>query len=191
MKAKRALFIIGTLALSIASCRNTSIVECRRVIQSEPGKKVNLSMGSTLPNCFKDSISYTDIQIVGDSILVLQKQTDDNHLYYFTAYSIPKLEFIGDFSRKGRGPGELLSPHIIRTSTDYNYLVLSDIAAGVNYEIDVTKSAISHETSITKKSIRQSNAVDWIPLSESQHLTLETTSDGKFRLIGNSPWEIC
>ena len=64
------------------------------------------------------------IQLVQDTILVLQDRATEDNIHHFKAYSVNSSDYLGAFGRLGRGPGS--SIHILDWNGDFLYDVRVD-----------------------------------------------------------------
>lgn len=126
------------------------------------------------------------IQLVGDSLLVLQDRPSEDSPWYFKAYSTVSFDYIGSFVRYGRGPGEMLSPHIAKISSGGSCLVLNDNPLGKAYMVDVPGSIASKKMSVMRTMALPAGVVDWIPSSGPVQFAL-LSENGKtvFRTFGD------
>lgn len=170
-KCLRPISVFLTVLLA-ASCNHSGLVADVAVKLVRPDDSVWLGRDTTFCGDFPEVLHCVDIQIVKDTILILQNQVGAVDSSHFKAYSTRTFRHLGSFIRKGRGPGELVSPHIARTSSDEEYLSISDNATGLSWWIDVPESIKSGQTKVVQTTNLPVNTVDWVPLSELSQLTL-------------------
>lgn len=141
----------------------------------DPEKSIAIERDSTFDYDFSEVLNCVDIQIVGDTLLIMQDEPTSDDPFHFKAYSIETLSYLGSFIPKGRGPGEMVSPNLVRGSSSRELLSIEDNTT--SYIVDV-KEAIEKigEGCIVSSEI-PSSFLDWLPLSQSSALSL--TLDGK------------
>ncbi len=114
-----------------------------------------------------EAFGPSSLQIVSDSILIIQKQPDDASPYFFLAYSIRTLRYLGSFSQKGRGPGETISPNMAAVSSSASYLYIRDSFLKQSWEVDVM-SSIRAGTMVYALTIPALDSGPiWIPVGDS------------------------
>ncbi len=113
-------------ALLAISCKHTGIVSDAPVKFVRPAKSVPSLVCTDLRDAFPEVLDCSRIQVVNDTVLVLQDQPNDDNPYHFTAYSTRDFQYLGSFVRGGRGPGEMLHPNAVRSNSSGRYLILND-----------------------------------------------------------------
>lgn len=170
-------FTLMILSLCMNSCNYSGIVTGIRVEQKSPESFISLECDSVYSSKFPELKNVYALQIVNDSILVFQERATESNPYHFKAYSINTFEYIGPFVHKGRGPGEMLAPHIAKSSMCKDYLTLNDNSVGCGYFVDVDKSLISHNIEILRSFEFQTGVIDWLPLSEGKQFVLQSVDN--------------
>lgn len=168
--------IFLALTLLTVSCRNESIVENAEIRLVEPREIVSLTPDMTFSCDFSEVLHCLEMKIVKDTILVFQDHPSENSPYHFKAYSTNTFEYMGPFIRNGRGPGEIVFPHIHQDNSNPEYLCISDGRMG--YRVDVEASLESGVTSVADSMELPVNRIDWIPISESRYFSLQA-EDGQ------------
>ena len=179
MKIFLKVLIILIVVAIVSSCIRTGIMKDVPVIYARPDKVVSVSVDTTLKCTFEEAMHCYDIQIAGDSILVLYDQANDNDPYHFKAYSANTFEYLGAFVRKGRGPGEMIVPWISNASG--RYLYCEDNQSPVAYMIDAVESVISGQACVKERFDVPSDVIYWLPLSESVQFVMQT--EGKEMIL--------
>lgn len=184
MDLYKASFIFLAILLS-ASCSHRGIVDGAEVTLAKPEKVVSMAIDTTLKCDFSEVLHCYLMQIVNDTILVLQEGINDNNFYHFKAYSTNTFEYLGPFVRSGRGPGEMTYSHIAKTNTSEKYLTVDDIQTG--YLIDVENSIGSKKTAIVKTYGLPEDVIYWIPLQDSTQFIFQIKKEGSsFLTIGQN-----
>lgn len=174
----RRLCVLLT-AIALSSCIQPGFPKDAKIRLEEPAKVVALSPDSTFEGNLDQILQCLDIQIVSDTILILESQTSASDLYIFKAYSLDTFQYLGSIIPEGRGPGEMLSPHIAKGSPDGQYLCVNDNAVGKAYLVDVLSSIDEGNTVVCSEVELPSNTIDWAPLEENKHFCLRM-SDNEF-----------
>ena len=164
MVLRQNLLIVS--ALLLVSCIHSGIMQDVEVKLAYPNNVVSIEADTTLFS-FTEVLNCLDIKIVNDTVLVLMDQANDINPYHFKAYSTDTFEYLGSFIRKGRGPGEMLSPYVMRTNPDEKYLTLRDNSVSQVFVVDVEKSVKSQETSVLFNSDLPSGTFDCFILPDS------------------------
>jgi hypothetical protein len=160
---RQLLFIM--IVFLVSSCSRTGIVNDVTVKLVKPDKVVSLEFDTTFRCAFPEVLDCFRIRIVNDTILVLQDQVSENNPYHFKAYSTNSFDYLGSFVRIGRGPGEMLHPHITQNNASEKYLSLNDNQLGQAYILDVIESIKAQKASTVKSFSLPSNIIDWLPMS--------------------------
>ena len=113
-----------------------------------PEKVLSLNCDTAFRCPFPEVLHCCGIQIVNDTVLVLQDQVSDSNPYHFKAYSTNTFAYMGSFIRNGRGPGELVQPHIAKSNTLERYLSVNVNQEGKAYKLDVDESIKSREAAV-------------------------------------------
>lgn len=164
--------------LSLMSCGRQSIVDTQDVRAVVPNKVLSLQADSTFMGEFPEILNPFNIQVVSDSILVIQDQVSENEPYHFKAYSIVTFKYLGSCVPNGRGPGEMIAPHIAASSASENCLYVNLNSVGKAFGIDINESIRSGETNYLCEYDLPSDIVDWVPLDDSKQLCLEFENNG-------------
>ena len=185
---KKALFL--SVLLYVSSCVRTGIMKDVPVTLVRPDKVLSVSADTTFECTFPEVLHSFGIQIVNDTILVLQEQVSENNPYHFKAYSTNTFEYLGSFVRNGRGPGEMISPHIARCNTSDRYLSISDNAIGEAYLVDVPSSIITGRGLFIESYQLPSGIIDWLSIPDSgQFLLQQENEEMIFRIIGSGDYD--
>ena len=185
---KKALFL--SVLLYVSSCVRTGIMKDVPVTLVRPDKVLSVSADTTFECTFPEVLHSFGIQIVNDTILVLQEQVSDKNPYHFKAYSTNTFEYLGSFVRNGRGPGEMISPHIARCNTSDRYLSISDNAIGEAYLVDVPSSIATGRGLFIESYQLPSGIIDWLSIPDSgQFLLQQENEEMIFRIIGSRDYD--
>lgn len=177
MKVYKLIFIVVLIFLSMSCNVRRGIVKNAAVKFARPDKVVSLSADTTMKCTFAEALNCYSIQIVRDSILILYVQATDGDPYHFKAYSTDTFEYLGAFVRKGRGPGEMLSPHIAKNYTGAAYLSLNDNQVGKAYLVDVFHSISNNNIEIVRSCDLPVGVLDWMPLPDAADFVLQQDGD--------------
>ena len=158
----------------MSSCNHQGIIDDAPVEVCNPEKVVSVDIDTTLHCTFPELLNAFRAQIVKDSILVFQEYTSVNNPYHFKAYSTNNFKYLGEFIRNGRGPGEMLRPHIVRCCSSEEYLSMSMNSSEKAYSVDVEKTLESGNPAIVRSFDLPSSTVDWLPLTGDRQFTLQS-----------------
>lgn len=184
MKVYKLTLIVVLIFLSTSCNVRRGIVKDAPVKLVRPDKVVSLSADTTLKCAFSEALNCYSIHIVRDSILILYVQVTDEDPYHFKAYSTETFDYLGAFVREGRGPGEMVSPHIAKNDTGAEYLGLNDNQTGKACLVDVIRSISNNNTEIVRSYDLPSGVLDWLPLSDVEDFVLQQDGDEMlYRLI--------
>ena len=172
MKIKR-YYLIPALLL-VSSCNHQGIIDDAPVEVCKPEKVVSVDIDTTLHCTFPELLNAFRVQIVKDSILVFQEYTSVNNPYHFKAYSTNNFEYLGEFIRNGRGPGEVLSPHFVRSNSSEEYLNMSMDSSEKAYSVDVEKTLESGNPAIVRSFDLPSGTIGCLPLTGGRQFTLQS-----------------
>lgn len=154
------LCILAVLPV-LVSCVRTGIVSGVPVTYARPDRVVQASADTSFRRAFPEVLYIRDIQ-VQDTVLFLRDMTGENNPYHFKAYSTKSFDYLGEFFREGRGPGEMIHPRISGCRTDDPFIGISDYA--VAYMVDAGKMAGGRPPVITDCISLASEVIDWLPL---------------------------
>lgn len=127
-----------------------------RLVKSEA--VISLHKDDSFGGYFHEVLNCTDMQIVRDTLLVLQGQAL-NDARFFYVYSLKDYSLISTFGRKGRASGELLDPQMVSVQPNTNYLCFRDQKD--KYMDDLTTVELEKDNSVEVVGV-----VDWLPLSD-------------------------
>ena len=115
---------------------------------------------------FPEVINPLNLQIVKDTILVIQDQISDATETHFKAYSLNDYRYLGSFLHNGRGPEDVVSPYVVKSLIDDVTLNLVDGATGEAYKVDVSGFITKSKGAKIQKYNLPNNIVDWVPLDK-------------------------
>lgn len=188
MKVMIPVVFIATVLVS--SCIRTGIMNDVPVKLVRPAKEMSLSPDTSFRHSFPEVLHCHALQIVSDSIMVMADQVSENNPYHFKAYSTNTFEYLGSFVRNGRGPGEMISPHIARCNTSDRYLRISDNAIGEAYLVDVLSSIATGRGLFIENYQLPSGIIDWLSIPDSgQFLLQQENEEMIFRIIGSGDYD--
>lgn len=156
--------------LQITSCEHLVNEGTNTMIR--PNECINISKDNSFNVVFPEVLHCIDLQLVNDTLLVLNSQGVGADSLLFSVYSTRMFEFLGSFVRKGRGPDEMLSPSIAKTGSDYPYLAVRDNQAEKTYLVNVPLSIDYHNSSYNYCSDMTKSFLDWCPISNHTQLIM-------------------
>lgn len=165
--------ILMTVVLSFVACSQTGLVSGVKVKLVKPEKVLSMTADTTFGCTFDEVLNCYTLQIVNDTILVFMEQTSGANLYHFKAYSTNSYAYLGAFISKGRGPGEMVSPHLVSTDAYKECISVNDNQSEKAYIVNVEESITNRRTSVVASFDLPSNVIDWMPLPGGQQFTLE------------------
>lgn len=186
MVSLRQILFMMTAGMVVLSCSRDGIMSDTPVRLVSPDKVVSLCSDTTFQGIFPEVLQCSCIQVVNDSVIVLQDQTSEINPYHFKAYSADSLDYIGPLVSRGRGPGEMLSPYMAGNDPEGKYLCLQDNAVGKAYIVDVMQSVESRKASVVHSIDLPSGIADWLPLPGSKQFVLkQEKGEFVFQTLGN------
>mgnify|MGYP000697657425 CR=1 FL=1 len=179
---KKYLFIV--LALFMVSCHHSGVMQDVSVELASPEKVVSQSIDTTFGNNFSEILNCFRLQIVNDTILVVQEQTNNANVYNFKAYSVNDFNYMGAFARNGRGPGEMIHPHVAICS-NARYLNINLNSEGKAYSVNVEETLQHGKLSIVQDYTLPVGTIDWLPLPDLRQFVLQSEKGCiTFRYVG-------
>lgn len=179
---KKYLLIVP--ALVMVSCHHSGVMQDVSVELARPEKVVSIDCDTTFCNNFSEILNCFRLQIVNDTILVVQEQTNNANVYNFKAYSVNGFNYMGAFARNGRGPGEMIRPHVASCS-NARYLNMNLNSEGKAYAVNVEETLQHGKLSIVKDYILPAGTIDWLPLPDLRQFVLQSEKGCiTFRYIG-------
>ena len=169
---KNHLTILICVACVAISCETVSKIGNQKVRLVSPDREEVLSKDNAFTGLGIDNMHAIALQIVSDSILVVQLQPTEETPEFFHAFSLRTMSSLGFFGKKGRGPGELISPHIAKKMSGTKTMSVSENSLAKAFNIDVQASIGTKTMVLSKESVVPQVSVDWIPLGDSSQLTL-------------------
>lgn len=156
--------------VAFASCSRASLVEKVPVLFERPQRTYEVECDRSFQLHFPEMLDAFDIQIVADSILVIQNLPSEALQENFIAYSVRASRMLGAFLPNGRGPGEMLRPRIEKNAAGRALLGLYDSSRGLSWQVDVMHS-IQTGTGASDRTIRMpETALSILQVSDSLHL---------------------
>lgn len=176
--------------LILFSCSSSNVLEESECKLATPYETLELSADNTFAPSLMEVSGAHRVQIVCDSIMVIEEKTPNAGDFIYKAYSLNSWEFLGGFVRKGRGPGELLTPHLVRGHSDGQFLNLNDNGEGYAYSIDVPESIRTGGAVFADKRSLPSGIVDYTPVSESVQFSLVLKDGELFYQVSQSGGDV-
>ena len=160
------------------SCSHFVLMNDVEFHEVRPKNEIVLIRDSTFHLEYEGLQSCTDMQILNDTLLVIQNRACEDAPYFFNLWSLRSDQYLGSFARQGRGPGEYISPHISRSPTWERFLYFTDNGTCKAYVID-PQEALSHESDYWPDEIGLSGAdVSWLPIQRNKQF-VATLADEK------------
>lgn len=174
------------LVLFFVSCSPSGIIDDAGVKMVRPEKQSEIEAEPFFPADTSVVMQISDLQVVSDTILVVQMQSWDDEYGMLRAYSTRSGDYLGPFLREGRGPGEMLRPHIAKMRSGYDCLCVNENATGQAFLIDVLGSISNRQASYAGRFRLPDQTLDWLPLSEKEQFCLSIRSGVVCYLTANS-----
>ena len=171
------LITFSIVLVLVVSCNRYGIVDGVKVDLVTPEKVVSISPDTNFRHNFLEVLHCFQLQIVCDTILVVQEHISETTNSHFKAYSINSADYLGSFIQNGRGPGELIGPRIVQCCPNEKYLNLSCHQMNQAYIIDVIQSIKSGMPAIVQNYTLQTNQLDWHPLPDSASFVFQFDSN--------------
>lgn len=184
MVLRQNLLIVS--ALLVVSCHHSGVMQDVPVGLASPKKVVLKSIDTTFCNNFSEILNCFRLQIVNDTILVVQEQTNNANVYNFKAYSVNDFNYMGAFARNGRGPGEVIRPHVARCS-NARYLNMNLNSEGKAYSVNLEETLRHDKLSIVQDYTMPVGTIDWLPIPDFRQFVLQSENGCiTFRYIGKN-----
>lgn len=159
-------------ALLLLSCGRSSIIDSVAVKYEVPEKVVSLDADPTFSGDFHEVLNCLNLQIINDTILIIQDQVNETNTAHFKAYSTKSFDFLGALMHNGRGEDEVLAPSIVKVVSSEDNLYLKTASSPNAYRLDILNSLTSRHAMIAEEFALPPNRVDWIPLRDSVHFIM-------------------
>jgi len=146
------------------SCYQSNVINGVDARLTRPRNSIRIECEDAFSGHFSEVLNCVAIQIVNDTILVIQGGGEEE---MFKAYSTKSFSCLGTFMSRGRGPGEMLSPHIVKSLGENKSLCINDnslrqaVFADVLGSISEKKLVPFHMFELPHTSL------DWIPIGSS------------------------
>ena len=183
------------LTASAVSCSRNGIFQDVPVEMVKARYAAHIEKDTSFSGFFGEVGHFLDLQIVRDSILVVQDIGSAGDSSWFKAYSLECGRYLGSFIKKGRGPSEMLNPRIAKASPGAVCMHVYDIMMGRFCSIDA--SALSLPDSDEPLSWKEipDNTVLWVPSSVTSFFTMDKQnnefvfhhSDAKGQIVRSYP----
>lgn len=166
-------FAYALLFVMLVACESSSMLSEVRTKYVTAENIVLITRDTTFCPCFSEVRSCVDVQVVCDTLLVIKDQVGNSDDCRFKIYSTNDLEYLGAIIRKGRGPGELVAPYVVKSFSSSKCLSLNDRPTGCSYMVDIQASVASGVTAIMQRTAIPEDVIDWIPLSDTAYFALQ------------------
>lgn len=158
------------LLCSLSCDRQSTGLNHIPVKKIKPEKIVDLFNNTTDTIGNDDVCYYTDVQLINDTLLIAQNKVVSEESNHFKIFSTVTHKCLGSFIPKGRGPGEMLSPRIVKGECTDQYLNTIDDRNRL-VSIDILGTIDSSRVIVSRIKELCENAFDCMPLSDSLYLT--------------------
>ncbi len=186
---------LGLSVLLLVCCRPSGLINDADVKLVRPEKQSEIQAELFFPADTSAVVQFIDLQIVSDTVLVVRVQPGVGDDRMFRAYSTRSGVFLGAFLHEGRGPGEMLNPHMAKTHSGFDCLCVNENATGQAFLINVLESISDQQTSYAGRFCLPDQTLDWLPLPGMEQFCLSiksgvvnyltTSSEGAVRLAVN------
>lgn len=174
--SKKYILII-TVFFSQA-CKQSSVVGFVPVDLVKPDCIVELSPDNSVYQDFPEVLNCLDLQIVQDSLLVIQDQVREGDACHFKVYSLNTYRHLGSLIHYGRGPGEMISPLIVKTNPEERILCLSENTEPLGYKVHVSDS-FKNPDLLPERLNLPADKVDWMSVC-SNNLWVSTIEGNQY-----------
>lgn len=164
-------FCVFVLLLCSLSCNRKSTG-----LNHIPTKKITPEKIVDLYNDTTDAIGsyetcyYSDVQLINDTLLIAQNKAVSGEVNHFKIFSTKTHECLGSFIPKGRGPGEMLSPRIVKGECNDRHLDIVDDRNQL-VSIDIQRTIDSSMAIVSRIKGFRENTIDFMPLTDSLFFT--------------------
>lgn len=165
------IFVI-VLSISLVSCNRSGLISGVPIEEVKPERVISISCDTSFDARFPELLDCHALELIGDTSIVFQEQVNENNPLYFKVYSTSSFRYLGSFAYHGRGPKEMIAPHIAENCVCNEFLAINDNPTGKAYFVDVEKSFTFSELHIVNMYELPSNTFDWLPLSIDRQLVL-------------------
>lgn len=187
---KNLLLCLATLLLM--SCSGSGIMQDVKVKLSSPENVVSLVPDSTFHSTFSEVLNPLRLQIVDDTLLVVQEPVNAANTCHFKVYSLNDFSYLGAIAHNGRGPGEMISPYVVRNCSDTKCLNVIQNQTAEVYSINVSGTIKTGGTVVSYKRSLPVGTVDCLPLKDSCCLYLQSENGRlSIRTVGDDGVETC
>lgn len=160
------------VVLLMVSCVDSGLMKDCKVKKSVPNKTLSIAIDSTFNAVFPEVLNPYQLQIVNDTILVVQEPISAENNKHFKAYSINTFDFLGELVSNGRGSNEIINPYLIKCFSASKCLNLNVASEGEVFSVDVLESLKSNNMNVVSKLTIPSGAIDCLPLPNSNKFIL-------------------
>lgn len=166
------LFALLVTHVLLVSCGRVSIINIDEVNLVKPDKVVTLDVDTNWVFDVPQIVNPNNLQIVQDSILIVQDQVSNSDIFHFKAFGLNPFKYVGSIIPNGRAEGEMISPHIAKMLPSEDYLYLSQNSSGDAFAVDVNTSLMIRNTHFIDEFDLLPSIVDWLPLDDSKAFAL-------------------
>ena len=167
----RRITPIFSLVISVItiSCSNAGVSGKGAVKLVKPEVIESLTCESFEGQTFSEILNAIDVWVC-DTILVVQGIPENLDSCHFRAFSTFSLKSLGPFIHAGRGPGEMVSPHIVGVNPASGSMTLLENESGGLLTIDIVQSIKESGMAVLEEKTLPADLIDYLPVSGSNHV---------------------
>lgn len=169
---KRRCITLPLLLAGILSCSPQGVLKDVKTELKAAERSASIGLDKSFSLDLAESAQCTDIQIVNDSILVLMTTPTEADPYFFKAYSINTLEYLGSAVMRGRGPEEMEAARIIKCCSPEGNIIISDNSVSECIELDILGTIASNKLLAVADYKMPEGAIDFLPLPDGKSFSL-------------------
>ncbi len=170
------------LLFLLVSCMPSNVVNGVPVRFVTPAKVLSLDCDSSFTFDFPEVECLGGLQLVSDSVLFVSDSPYRNEqTYFYKAYSLSDLSYLGGHLAYGRGPGEFLLPELLghckskETVSTCDYI--ADIVQMRSFAYDFSASVSTGKDVVYPVSMLPSGTIYAYPFRDSLQLIVNTDND--------------
>ncbi len=133
-----------------------------------PNTTLSLGIDKDFNQLCTEVIHAYDVNIVSDTLFIFSEIANRQNPYNFKVYDLATFDYMGKFGRYGRGPGEMVSPHVQKGNSVDEYLLMNENSKSTAYFINTLSSVESENLVVVKETDLPEDLMDWQVLSENR-----------------------
>lgn len=165
------------LASLVVSCNSSGVIEESSIKLQKPEESAFFMPDADFPS-LTNVLNPVSLRLCRDTILIVQGQINDENKFHFSAFSTVTANNLASFAPKGRGPGEMVSPHVEPSFSNDDSLMIEDNGAGVAYVVDIDE-AIKSESLLDCADVvsMPSGSINSVTLGDSLDFIVQVDGD--------------